>query len=260
MSFEGDFMSKRKIGGITFDLWDCLFIDDSDEPKRKAAGRPTKAVERRQLVHEFLNRQAPISRETVDLAYDVTDVAFRKVWHDQFVTWSVRERLGVLLGGLKRELPESEFAELIRLHEEMELEFRPDPVPGMQDALRELKKTYRLAIISDAIFSPGRALRELLKGEGVLDCFEIFVFSDEAGCSKPNPGVFEAAAKGLGVEMADLVHVGDRPHNDIKGPQGVGARGILLTAAKKRDLDGTTPDAVCDQYVDMAAIVAGLDI
>ena len=35
------------IKGITFDLWDTVFIDDSDEPKRKKAGRPTKSVERR---------------------------------------------------------------------------------------------------------------------------------------------------------------------------------------------------------------------
>ena len=35
------------IKAITFDLWDTVLIDNSDEPKRKAAGRPTKAIERR---------------------------------------------------------------------------------------------------------------------------------------------------------------------------------------------------------------------
>jgi hypothetical protein len=35
-------MSKRPIGVVTFDLWDCLFHDESDEPKRAAAGRLTK--------------------------------------------------------------------------------------------------------------------------------------------------------------------------------------------------------------------------
>ncbi len=42
----------RKIKAITFDLWDTVLIDDSDEPKRKAAGRATKAMERRRLVHQ----------------------------------------------------------------------------------------------------------------------------------------------------------------------------------------------------------------
>ena len=48
------------IKGITFDLWDTVFIDDSDEPKRKADGRPTKAVERRQLVHQFVAKPIPL--------------------------------------------------------------------------------------------------------------------------------------------------------------------------------------------------------
>jgi len=69
-------MSKRRIGAVTFDLWNCLFVDDSDEPKRAAAGLPPKPVTRRALVHEALNRHAPIARETVDLAYNVTDAAF----------------------------------------------------------------------------------------------------------------------------------------------------------------------------------------
>ena len=114
------------IRAITFDLWDTVFIDDSDEPKRAAQGFPTKPIERRNLVHQFLERHEPISRESVDLAYDTVDAAFRQVWYGQNVTWTVRERLSVLLKGLKRDLPDSEFDELIRLHEEMELVFRPN--------------------------------------------------------------------------------------------------------------------------------------
>ena len=39
------------VKGITFDLWDTVLIDDSDEPKRAKAGCPTKLFERRELVH-----------------------------------------------------------------------------------------------------------------------------------------------------------------------------------------------------------------
>ena len=252
-------MPQRRIGAVTFDLWDCLFIDDSDEPKRAAAGLPTKAATRRQLVHDYLNRHEPIAREAVDLAYNVADAAFRKVWHDQYVTWSVRERLDVLLSGLKRSLPEPEYTELIRLHEEMELEYRPDPVPGAVEALRILKERYPLIILSDAIFSPGRALRQLLDGAGMLDCFTDFVFSDEAGRSKPAPEVFEIAAKKAGCTVKDLVHIGDRPHNDIGGPHAVGARGVLLTAAKERPLEGHAPDAICAMYADLPGILEQLN-
>ncbi len=249
------FMEKRRIGAVTFDLWDCLFADDTDEPKRAAAGKPPKPVARRELVHQYLGRHAPIAREAVDLAYDLTDAAFRKVWHDQHVTWSVRERLGVLLAGLKRTLPEDEFAELIRLHEDMELEFSPDPAPGALEALKALHGVYPLIVVSDAIFSPGRALRELLRKNGMLECFDGFVFSDEIGKSKPAPEMFQEAAKAAGCDITSIVHIGDRPHNDIGGPHAVGARGVLLTVVKNRPLDGHVPDAICDDYSKLPALL-----
>ena len=241
-------MTKRHIGAVTFDLWDCLFIDDTDEPKRAAAGLPSKLVARRERVYEYLNRHGVVARAEVDLAYDVTDAAFRKVWHDQHVTWTVRERLDVLLSGLKRTLPEPELAELIAFHEDMELEYSPDPVPRAREALRDLHGKYPLLIVSDAIFSPGRSLRELLRRAGMYEYFDAFIFSDETGSSKPAPQVFYAAADAAGCDVKSLVHVGDRPHNDIGGPHEVGARGVLLTAAKNRPLDGHVPDAICEDY------------
>ena len=252
-------MSKRPIGAVTFDLWDCLFMDDTDEPKRAAAGLPPKPRARRDLMYEYLNRQAPIPRDVVDLAYDVTDAAYRKVWHDLHVTWSVRERHEVLLDGLGRTLPDDAFAELVATHEGMELEYRPDPVPGAVEALQALKDRFPLVVVSDTVNSPGTALRELLKGAGMYECFQACVFSDEVGRSKPAPDMFYAAAKALGCKVEDLVHVGDRPHNDIGGAHAVGARAVLLTVVKQRPLEGRTPDAICDDYAKLPAILEDLN-
>jgi len=110
-----------RVRAVSFDLWDTVFMDDSDEPKRRQQGLPPKPVERRDLVHRFLLPHGPIDRALIDCAYDITDSAFREVWRHQHGTWTVAVRLRVLLGGLKRELPEAEFQELVRLHEEMEL-------------------------------------------------------------------------------------------------------------------------------------------
>jgi len=252
-------MPERPIGAVTFDLWDCLFMDDTDEPKRAAAGLPPKPRARRDLVYEYLNRQAPITRETVDLAYGIVDAAFRKVWHDQHVTWSVRERHQVLLDGLGRELPEAEFAELVARHETMELDFRPDPAPGAVETLHVLKERFPLVVVSDTVNSPGTALRDLLKGAGLFECFRACVFSDEVGRSKPAPEMFQAAAAAVGARVEDLVHIGDRPHNDVGGAHGVGARAVLLTVVKQRPLDGHTPDAVCDDYAKLPAILEDLN-
>jgi putative hydrolase of the HAD superfamily len=249
----------QKIRAITFDLWDTVLIDDSDEPKRKVAGRERKVVERRRLVHQFVNRHSPVSQEIVDAVYDTADAAFGSVWHDLHVTWTVSERLSLILKGLGQTLPKSEMEDLVRLHEEMELEFRPDFVPGVHDAIKALHKKYRLGVISDAIFSPGRALRTLLEGEGLLQYFDLFVFSDEIRHSKPEPAVFQTAFDGFGIEPGELVHIGDREHNDIAGPQLLKAKAILCTAAIDRGSANTHAEAIFSHYKDLPTIIEKLN-
>ena len=236
------------IKAITFDLWDTVFIDDSDEPKRKAAGRPTKAEERRMLVHQFIERHQPIGKEIVNYVYNGIDAAFSKVWHELHVTWSVRERLDLILKGLKRDLPGTKMNELIRLHEEMELEFRPEVVKDFHAAIKALKKNYKLGVISDTIFSPGRALRQLLQDEGLLDFFDVFIFSDEIGHAKPAPEVFQAAIQALLVEPNEIVHIGDRESNDICGPHQSGMKAVLCTAILDRGSNHTQADAKFNAY------------
>lgn len=245
---------------VSFDLWDTVFIDDSDEPKRRQQGLSTKAVERRDLVYRFLSRHAPIDRALVNCAYDTADSAFRQVWYHQHVTWPVDTRLRVLLAGLKRELPEEELQELVRLHEDMELRIRPDLVPGAEAALRTLGRRFTLAVVSDAIFTPGRALRELLAAYGLRDLFSAFVFSDEVGCSKPAPETFRRAAELAGCRLDQIVHVGDREHNDIAGAKDVGARAVLLTAVVDRESANTRADAVCRDFSQLPAIIDSLDV
>jgi putative hydrolase of the HAD superfamily len=247
------------IRAVSFDLWDTVFIDDSDEPKRRRQGLAPKPVERRNLVHAFLSRRAPTDRALVDCAYDTADSAFREVWHNQHVTWPVEVRLRVLLTGLKRELPEDEFRELVRLHEDMELGVRPDLVAGAADALRVLHQRHTLAVVSDAIFSPGRALRELLAGYGLLDLFSAFVFSDEVGRSKPAPEMFQRAVELTGCRPGEMVHVGDREHNDIAGAKDAGARAVLMTAAVDRGSAHTRADAVCRNFAQLPEIIGMLD-
>ncbi|MBN1497718.1 MAG: HAD family hydrolase [Spirochaetes bacterium] len=248
-----------KIKAITFDLWDTILRDDSDEPKRKAAGRPTKKEERRELVHRFCSAHGQIPREVVNRVYDTADAAFNKVWKERHVTWTVRERLEIVLRGLGRDLPDIEFAELVRLHEEMELEFRPDIVPGAAEALKRLHETYRLGVISDAIFTPGRALRMILSDAGLLGYFELFFFSDETGRSKPDPLAFQHAIETFGIKPAELVHIGDREHNDIDGPYRAGARAVLCTAAIDRGSAGTRAEAVFGDYRKLPGIIDTID-
>ena len=76
---------------VTFDLWDTIIHDDSDEIKRRKQGLRPKQEERRHLLWEALNKQQRISWKKVSLACDNADASFNRVWRQQSVTWTVRE-------------------------------------------------------------------------------------------------------------------------------------------------------------------------
>jgi putative hydrolase of the HAD superfamily len=59
----------------------------------------------------------------------------------------------------------------------------------------------------------------------------------------------------MGVAVAEIVHIGDRDHNDVKGPQKLGMKAILFTATRPADKGNTSADAICDRHVDLPAIV-----
>jgi putative hydrolase of the HAD superfamily len=246
------------ITAITFDLWDTLIHDDSDEPKRKRMGLRTKRAERRHMVWQALNEVESIDEATATLAYDVMESAFNHVWHVQHVNWTVRERVDVILAGLRRTLPAKAIDAIVRAHEEMELEVMPDPVPGAAEAVADLARDFRLAVVSDAIVSPGRCLRRWLDANGMKEYFTGFAFSDEVGHSKPHRSMFESAASQLGVALGEIVHIGDRDHNDVKGPHALGMKAILFTATRDRDRDTTTADAICSSHAELPSVVRAL--
>ena len=247
------------IKAITFDLWDTLVIDDSDEAKRAEQGLRSKFDERRHLLWEALNTIEPIELETVRLAYNVGDAAFNKVWKEQHITWHIAERLRVILNGLGRELPDEIFNAVVRAHEEMEVDIPPDAMPDAVSVLERLARRYKLCIVSDAIVSPGSCLRRLLENHGLAKFFNGFAFSDEVGHSKPHRSMFESAAGQLGVEISEMLHIGDRDHNDVKGPQQLGMKAILFTASRDVDKTNTSADAICESFDKLEAAIDRLN-
>lgn len=248
----------RTIKAVTFDLWDTIIDDESDEPKRLTAGLRSKPDERHHLVLEALNRHAPISAADLSIAYGVANAAFVKCWKEHSITWTVRERLEVLLNGLDRTLSDGELDALAAAQGNMEVDIPPDPIIGAETAIAELATRYKLCIVSDTIVTPGTGLRKLLDGHGIARHFSGFAFSDEVGHSKPHRSMFDSAARQLGVELDEMVHIGDRDHNDVKGPQALGMKAVLFTAKRDADKAMTSADAVCECHADLPGIIDGL--
>jgi len=251
---------KPTIEAITFDLWDTIVDDDSDEPKRAAQGLLSKRAQRRRLVLDALHAIEPSDQGAVELAYDTADAAFNAVWHDLHVTWTIAERLQVILQGLGRSLPQAAFDQLVADHAAMEVDIEPDLIEGCAEALANLSSRYKLAIVSDAIVTPGHRLRDLLEKHGVKQYFRGFAFSDEIGHSKPHRSMFASAAEQLGVAIDQMIHIGDRDHNDIQGAHALGMKGVLFTATRDVDKDHTRADAICQRYADLPGIIDQLTV
>lgn len=246
------------VKAITFDLWDTVIHDDSDEAKRAAQGLASKKEARRTLAHALLSRHEPVDMSTLQVAYDTMEAAFNHVWRAQHITWTVDERVSVLLAGLGRVLPDAERADLVQALEEMEVTIAPRPVDGIGEAIADLAGTFRLGVVSDAIYTPGRCLRRWLEMHDLLRHFEGFAFSDEIGHSKPHRDMFASVASQLGVEIHEMLHIGDRDHNDVKGPHALGMKAVLFTATRDLDRAHTTADAVCASAAEIPGTVRRL--
>jgi HAD superfamily hydrolase (TIGR01549 family) len=243
------------IKAVTFDLWETLIADDSDEPRRKGMGLRSKYDERRHIVWQALNEVEPISQEAAYQAYSVADAAFINLWQGHSVTWWLEERVDVILTGLGRTLPADAKQGVIDALGALEVDVPPDAIEGARDCLADLAGRYKLCIASDTIVTPGTGLRQLLDGHGLKEFFSGFAFSDEAGHSKPHPAMFESASSQLGLPLNEMVHVGDRDHNDVKGPQALGMKAVLFTATRAHDKDITSADAICERHADLPGII-----
>ncbi len=259
-------MINAMIAAITFDFWDTLAADDSDEPKRTELGLLPKPAERARLFARHITERYPqISTKAATAAYEAANHQFREEWHTEFRTPGVATRLYYAYEHLGLKPKPGHYARIMREIdmlvleiETMEVRIPPNFVSGVHYTLQRLSQEYKLGIVSDTIHTHGRGLRHLLATAGLLPYFNYLVFSDEVGASKPSATVFRQAAIGLDVAPNQIVHVGDRESNDVVGPRKVGMKSILFTGLIDRGSEQTQADAICRTFVDLPQIVQRL--
>jgi FMN phosphatase YigB (HAD superfamily) len=200
------------------------------------------------LLREAVRSCGEFTDDHLEQAFYLEGRSHFKVWCDEHRTLPTAERLGKVLTHLKVCLPEDVTAELVRVYEEGILEHPPVLVPGVREALDRFSRRYRLGIISDVGYSPGRVLKQLLGQAGILSAFDSLIFSDEAGHSKPHVEVFERTARALEALPREIVHIGDLERTDIEGAKRAGYHAIRFTgvtpmeAGEKSQADRVTAD------------------
>lgn len=138
---------------------------------------------------------------------------------------------------------------LQRLHDESHLWCRV--AAGTGDALDRLRaRGLRLAVVSN---SDGR-VEEALVAAGLRDRFDLVIDSALVGVEKPDPAIFRAALKALGVAPREALYVGDLYDVDVVGARAAGIEGVLLV----RGGAGASPGAECRKFDSLTALADDL--
>jgi putative hydrolase of the HAD superfamily len=207
--------SLKDVKAITFDFWRTLFRDDRSELRHEM--RLDAAI-----------RAADRPREDVDAAMARAMRAFSDAHIHEQRTLSAKDAVRMLEEGLDVTLGVETAQWLAHVFATAILAHPPTPIEGALEAVQAAAARYPVGIISDAGISPGSSLRVLLEREGFAPHIRTFVFSDEVGVAKPQRRMFERAAAGLGVELTELLHIGDLEPTDVRGALAVGARAAVF--------------------------------
>jgi putative hydrolase of the HAD superfamily len=233
------------VRAITFDLWRTLLRDDNSENRRR-------------MRFEAFSRVTGVAVDEMWSAWDVALQEWARRHRDEQRTLHAHDFIALLeeVFGVKVS-PESMPA-VIETFQTAVLEQPPEAVDGAGEALEAAAARFPLGLISDTGNSPGQVLRQLLERYGFLKYFTVTVFSDEEGTCKPRREIFEAAARGLDVDLSELLHIGDLEFSDIAGAQAGGAKAALFAGVNDRFLHSTRADYVFTSWRDFLDLLPSL--
>ena len=127
--------------------------------------------------------------------------------------------------------PNGETAQVIRLAMTMSDDFLAlttahfSLLPGAEEIVRYLAEKYPLTIVTNGFIE---VQYEKFDKSGLKDCFSHIVLSEEVGCQKPNPRIFEEALRLNGLSADEVVMVGDSWYSDIQGAINAGIDQIWI--------------------------------
>ena len=87
-------------------------------------------------------------------------------------------------------------------------------LPDADEVVRYLSRKYPLVVLSNGFVS---VQYDKIERSGLRDCFADIVLSEEVGCQKPNPRIYEAALQRGGWRADEVLMIGDSWTSDIQG-------------------------------------------
>ena len=102
---------------------------------------------------------------------------------------------------------------------------------GAEELVRYLAKKYPLTVVTNGFVE---VQYEKFDKSGLRDCFAHIVLSEEVGCQKPNPRIFEEALRMNGLQAEDVVMIGDSWNSDIQGAINAGIDQIWIRKSQEQ--------------------------
>jgi putative hydrolase of the HAD superfamily len=129
------------------------------------------------------------------------------------------------------------------------------PIAGAVEVLSRLKPSYRIGVISNTVGSGDKEVREALQQAGVAHLVDALVTSRDFGRAKPDPAIYQEAARRLGVPLQASCMVGDRLETDIAGAINAGIPGIWLKPRGAASIDGIRPAHVIETLSELPDVL-----
>jgi putative hydrolase of the HAD superfamily len=126
----------------------------------------------------------------------------------------------------------------------------------LRDILPKLKR-YNLGIITDGLKD---VQRKKIQSLGVERLFNLIIYTEEWGYSKPSTIPYKIALDKLKVEGGDTLYIGDNPNKDFIGAKKVGIRTIRLMRGDYRDVkvsEEYEADRKIENFWELARLIGG---
>lgn len=92
------------------------------------------------------------------------------------------------------------------------------------------------SLLSNTGFIRGVTLRKILAELRLDELLDFQLYSDEVRMSKPNAQFFKLMLdtidrnKHIELDLAEVIHIGDNPHADVKGAEALGIKSLLINS------------------------------
>lgn len=106
-------------------------------------------------------------------------------------------------------------------------------LPDAEEVVRYLSNKYSLVVLSNGFVS---VQYRKIDQSGLRSCFSDIILSEEVGCQKPNPRIYEIAMARGGWKADEVLMIGDSWTSDIQGAINSGIDQLWITGGSSQDV------------------------